>query len=612
MAPGGTVDFELAARRVADRLMWRRALALANQTVLAAALGAAGAVVLGRQVAPESAAWGLAPLGLILWAAGCVAWAWKERPDAYGALAHWDSVSRTAGSLASAWWFRLQPVPGVGEQLHLREAEGILQRRVPDLAPEIPTGRPARTWWWLLLVPVILGSGLGRRSLSWDQRQLTEETKEVAAGLAQELSATREKLRDEKAGEVAEEIVKGGKLEDIMAGAEKLLAKPGGTTTGEMLDGLEDRARKIEELAQEFRGGNDWAPSALLEELERHADTAALAGEIREKHAMGGAAEAERLGDLAQTPGGAERLQQALESAVGKVDPSQGQSPVVRQLAEAETHLQARAGDQASDDFRELSEHFRDLARKDDARKELEALAAQLREGAEQLAGSTQENSRESAPANEPPPGAQALADQAPPPAAGESANPPPVPSGSGKSPSPGGNAAPLPGPPDAPVPGQANAPVPGTTAPPPSASLTLQAPVPGQAPTPAGPSLSAPVPGQPAPGAPGSTSGLQPGLNAGEGTAAMAPAPSKTLASARDDRVETKRGTEGDSETRSVQSNKVREEAATLATRAASGDFRSVEESAMDEQALPPGRRDQVRRYFNALRDRFEEEEAP
>jgi hypothetical protein len=305
MAPGGTVDFELAARRVADRLMWRRALALANQTVLAAALGAAGAVVLGRQLAPESAAWGWAPVALVLWAAGCVAWAWKHLPDAYGAFAHWDSVSRTAGSLASAWWFRLQPVPGVGEQLHLREAEGILQRRIPELAPEIPTGRPTRTWWWLLLIPVIVGSGLGRRSLSWDQRKLTEETKEVAAALAQELSATREKLRDEKAGDVAEEIVKGGKLEDIMAGAEKLLAKPGGTTTGEMLDGLEDRARKIEELAQEFRGGNDWAPSALIEELERHADTAALAGEIREKHAMGGAAEAERLGDLAQKPGSA-------------------------------------------------------------------------------------------------------------------------------------------------------------------------------------------------------------------------------------------------------------------------------------------------------------------
>ena len=66
----------------------------------------------------------------------------------------------------------------------MREAEGILQRRIPELAPEIPTGRPTRTWWWLLLIPVIVGSGLGRRSLSWDQRKLTEETKEVAAAAA--------------------------------------------------------------------------------------------------------------------------------------------------------------------------------------------------------------------------------------------------------------------------------------------------------------------------------------------------------------------------------------------------------------------------------------------
>jgi hypothetical protein len=522
-------------------------------------------------------------------------------------LAHWDSVSSTGGSLASAWWFARNNATGPGEQLHLRAAEEIVLRRAPALPQELAPGRPARTWWWLVIIPVIVGSGLGRRSLSWEERPITAAMKETAAGLAQDLAILRERLRDESPSADAQPEAKSGKLEDLVSGAEKLLAQPGHASAGEMLDGLEDRARKIEDLAREFRGNADWAPPAVVEELERHADTAALAGQIRERNALGGAAEASRLAELSQSGVAADRLQQALKSAVGKANPDEGRSAVVHELAEAETHLQARQGEQAGDDFRQLSEHFRGLARQEDARKELEALTAKLREGAERLTGSARENTRQSVAANEPPPGAQALDDQAPPPAPGESVNPPPVPQGSGKSPSLGGNAAPMPGPPDAPVPGQATAPIPGTTAPPPSATLTLQAPVPGEASPPSGPMLSAPVPGSNAPGAPGQTAGLQPGLNAGEGTAPMTPAPSKTLASARDDRVATKVGAEGESQTRAVRGNQVRAEQATVATRQASGATGPVEESAMDEQALPASRREQVRRYFNALRESAE-----
>jgi len=615
MAAEGVVDLEPVARRVADRLTLRRALGLANRTVSWAAGAAVLSVVLGRQLGPGGSSWFLAPVVLGGWAVGCAFLAWRHRPDVYAALAYWDDVSLTTGSLASAWWFGKGTASTTGERLHLRQAAEILGRRVEELDVEIPIGKIARHWWLLLLVPSILVSGLGRRALAWEELPLTSEMKEEAATIAEDLAAVREKLK-ESDPTAPEQASKDEKLEDILAGAEELLGKAGKATTGEMLNGLEDRARMIEALAKEFRGEDDWVPPAVLEELERHADTAPLAGEIREKRPLGGASESDQLAELAKTPAAADRLKQALDAAMGKVSDQEPASPVMGHLAAAETHLEARQSDQAGGEFQELGEYFRGLARKQEAREELQALAAQLREGAEELAGATLEGARETGPAETPPPGAESLTAQAPPTPSENAAatTPPPVPPGGPKSPSPSGNAAPMPGPPGGPVPGQAAAPVPvpGTTAPPPSASLALQAPVPGQPPGGAPQTLSAPVPGQPVPGAPGSTPGMQPGLNAGEGTAALVPAPSKTLASTRDDTVDAKIGTEGESETRAVQSNKVRTESATLETRDAGGNFLSVEEGAMDEQALPAGRRDQVRRYFNALRQSFDTEESP
>ncbi len=608
------VDFEPVARQVGLRLVMRRALSMANRTVLGVALISAASVVLVRQANPGGSAWWAAWVVLALWAGGCGALAWWRRPDAYAALAHWDSVSQISGSLASALWFRGKGHVTPGEVLHLREASKILRSRLPNLKSEVPAGSVARTWAWLVLVPVIVGSGLGRRTLAWEDRPVTERMKEAAAALAEDLAQLQEKRKDDAVDPPAETK---GQLEEILADAQELLGKPGEATTGELLNALEDRARQVENLAREFQGQGDWVPPEVLRELERHADTADLAEEIREQRAMGGANESERLAELVGTAA-SDRLRQALDASLGKAPADSADSPVMRHLTSAETHLESGERDQAAVDFQELSDHFRGLARRQEAREEMQALADQLRAGAEELAGATQEDQAgEANPSQTPPPGAESLAAQVPPsPSAGTATTPPPVAPGDAKSPSPTGNAAPVPGQAGAPVPGQADAPVPvpGTQTPPPSAALTLAAPVPGQTPPPGGAlqsqTLSAPVPGQPAPGAPGSTAGLQPGLNAGEGTAPLVPAPTETMANAREDKVQAAMGTEGDSETRAVRSEQARAEAATREAKGGAAEFLSVEESSMDEQALPAGRRDQVRRYFNALRQSLETEE--
>jgi hypothetical protein len=67
--------------------------------------------------------------------------------------------------------------------------------------------------------------------------------------------------------------------------------------------------------------------------------------------------------------------------------------------------------------------------------------------------------------------------------------------------------------------------------------------------------------------------------------------------------------GNEGDSETRAVRSEQGRAETVNREAKGGAANFRAIEESAMDEEALPPARRDQVRRYFNALRQTSEAE---
>lgn len=604
-------DFEPVARRVGNRLLCRHALQLANRTVVWVSLAAALGVVLTRKALPGESGWWMAVLLLGLWALVCGAISWWRRPDAYDSLAHWDAVSPVRGSLASALWFQEQSALGPGESLHLREAERILAERLPGLDAEVPTGSMTRSWTWLLLVPLAFGSGLGRRTLALEDRPLTQRVRATAEALSEDLGKLRRSLEEDSGAKT--EGVSPGRLEEILAGAQELLGNPGKATPGEMLGALEDRARGLEKLADEFRGEDAWVPAEVLETLERHADTAPLAGEFREKRAMGAAAESERLAEVAGGPSG-DRLKEALAASLGKAAPDQAESPVMRHLQSAETHLHSGKADEAAVDFQELSAHFRGLARRQEAREELQSLAERLRSDADQLAESTREGSGEPSPSSSPPQGAEALAAQAPSaPPEGNAANPPPVAPGETKAPGSTGNAPPVPAPPGAPVPGEATAPapVPGTQAAPPSASLTLSAPVPGQVPPPGGApqTLSAPVPGQPAPGAPGATAGLQPGLNAGEGTAPMASSPGKTLESARDDKVQAKMGNEGDSETRAVRSEQGRAETVNREAKGGAANFSETEESAMDEETLPPARRDQVRRYFNALRRNSEAE---
>ena len=89
-----------------------------------------------------------------------------------------------------------------------------------------------------------------------------------------------------------------------------------------------------------------------------------------------------------------------------------------------------------------------------------------------------------------------------------------------------------------------------------------------------------------------------------------MNDAPSETLKATGDAKVVAQAGKEGESTTRAIE-GQAKAEQATRSRQEVMVDFIAVEEQALDDQALPMSRRQQVLRYFSGIRAQFESNEA-
>jgi hypothetical protein len=98
-------------------------------------------------------------------------------------------------------------------------------------------------------------------------------------------------------------------------------------------------------------------------------------------------------------------------------------------------------------------------------------------------------------------------------------------------------------------------------------------------------------------------------GLPPGKGTAELKGEETEAQETARQALVKAQTNQEGASRVRQVQGGAPGEEQATRGASAAAVEFLEAQEQALDESALPVARREQVRRYFNELRRRLENE---
>ena len=134
-----------------------------------------------------------------------------------------------------------------------------------------------------------------------------------------------------------------------------------------------------------------------------------------------------------------------------------------------------------------------------------------------------------------------------------------------------------------------------------------LLAPVPGGA----KPDDKSPVvilPGEGAPSDPKGPMLTMPGsgLPPGSGKAELNNTPTTKQNTENQSVVRAQQNSEGQSTVRSVEGGVRNEQSTRTATQTALEAIQA-EEAALDEAALPPARREQVRRYFNELRKRFE-----
>lgn len=637
-------DCRAAARAVRRRLAlvaFARSLRASHLAVGGVALLAV--VALRRLGEWRTGEWIVVAALLALWLG--VSWlvAAAGRPGTEKALRLLDRRGGWKDCFSSAWDFLKRAEPGEAERLHLSRAAAALpgaRRRVRELFAPPSLGA---VWAAPLLA---LGFGL----LPWGRVAPDARDLALSEGMAAAAAAQAEALRREaaKAGELdALTEEERTRLDALRAEVDELaqdLADAEGLTAGEALDSLEARARAAERLAEQLGGADGgWASEAMLAEMGRHPDTADLALFLKDKAAEGAAAEsgslAAALADEAITAETQERFTRSLESVAGAATEEDKARPVGERFGNAARKLIDAQPRTAAREFEELAKFFLELARREEARRKLEELAETLREAGGEIAGSElermEEMAGEAAPRSPAPQGLQALDAPSPgtasekspgDPLAAETAEGAPALAASPAGP-PQEGPAPVPGA----VPGQGErggskekgeqtfaAPVPGEKAPEGQTGSGLGMSDRARDGKGEGGMLSAPIPGMP-PGesVPGQGAGMklgasassqagQGGDEAGAGTAAMAGTASDLLKASGDAKVAARAGREGESSVRAVE-GQAKAEPAKRSRQEVVSEFIAVEEQALDDQALPLSRRQQVLRYFSGIRAQFE-----
>jgi hypothetical protein len=599
----GSVRIRVLLRRWLDQLL----------RLAPASLGLIAVGLVIRLVFSPAIGLGLGWFALSAWVVSAAVLVWLQRPTLYQALALWDRSAGRREAFANAWWFEQQQVRTEAESRHMKTQAERLPDAVGDLARDLPV--KARRWHVAppaaMLVVLLVSAWVSPEAVLWKIDEQMAGAAEAEAKKLAETEIDRKKLESltEEEKKAIEELEK-----KLQAAAEQL-ADSAGKDAREVLRDLERRAREAEDLAKQLGDDRDaWASDALVEELRRHADTADLGDAVAAKKADRAAAEADdlasQLGSSDLTEETRERMNETLQKVMGQAEEADRNRLVGGHVMEAAEDLAQQDATAAGQEFQQLAERMRDLRRRQQTRDELQKIADQLRQSGNNIAGQNEagamqemagagqqsgQGSEGDAPQVEqaqagagqsslmPPglnqmnsqPGAGQGMPQAPVPGTGESRNIPMLsqaPEGSGQ----GGEGAPM-----------------------------MMAPVPGSDPDQV-PDAFMLGQGQPPNGA-SSMAFMIPGSNKpGIGKAELEAEATEKIDTSNSSMVTARPGSEGQSTVRAVEGG-VRQENASRSATEEAVEFLAAQEEALDEAALPPARREQVRRYFTELRKRFE-----
>ncbi|MCB1228513.1 MAG: hypothetical protein KDK99_22095 [Verrucomicrobiales bacterium] len=623
VAPASVGDsFGVAAGRVVRRVLLRRGLTGWGRGAGWVGLGMGVMLVVVLLLWPG---WAVAMGGVLLlgWVVFAVGWVWWQRPDAYSAWAHWDEVAGRREDFAAAWWIESERATEAAAVRHWEMQRVRLPEAMKKLAEDLPLPVP----WRALAVTAGLLVALG--GLQWGMRPEVEpalsESGVAAAGTVAEQVAQMAEQTPE-AGLTAEER---GELEKQLKQAAEALQQAAGESLREVLAQVESRAQAMEEIAlRQGLDGERWASEALTQVLQEQADTGDLGDAVAAHQAEAAAEQAERLAGLLEKgteSAAGERVAQGLQKAGAAAEEADARRLVGGPVTEAAAAVAEGRASEAEAAMRRLAEGLREVARRERAREQVQRLADQLRAAGGQVAAAEggleqvdsvaevadsesasggENNSEPASSAADEGAAQKGAANQAawsPPPNAA-----PPNPSGAEGSASAGQQG------------GQGQ-----------TGEMRAAAGQSGRANQPpdtdAGddlPQIFAPIPGQPGDqppdtlisgGPPPAGAELQrmqmagSGLRAGAGTAEMKGDATFAQQASREALVQAQDTGEGQSAKRQVAGGAPQTEQAQRARQQQAREFSAADEAALDELALPPARREAVRRYFNELRRRFE-----
>jgi hypothetical protein len=384
-------NFRAAADTVVRRLVLARWTALLEKSALPVFVPAVVLLVATRL---GGARWNELPAALALTALwiGCVALlTWLRRPQGLAALALWDERAGRHEAFASACCFESSARRTPGQELHLAHAQALLDQALPSLPAEVPVRVRPRA----LLVPAVflalVASGLLRCEVAAEEAALEQDALARARAAADVIEEESLKLKD-LAGLKPEELAAAEKLKQKLKQTAEKMRDPGDSGSRELLSELEKRAREAEKLARLLDAEEVKDLSGkFLDELGKHADLGKLAAALKAKDLEASKLSAEELARKLKasefSKEESKRLKDALEKALKAGDDKDLKSAVGEGLAAARDELAAGDAGGAGQQMAQMAEQLGAMAQREQARRRLERLVKMMRDAGWQMNG---------------------------------------------------------------------------------------------------------------------------------------------------------------------------------------------------------------------------------
>ncbi len=401
MNKNNATSLSRVARQVQRRLIvqrWFHALQATSLTLFTAAVG-------GMVMCRLTGFWqpGIPTAGAVVgvWLVATVLWAVLGRPSPVEAMAIWDQRANTDEMFLSGYCFERHLQEDVsrvegdrtadGEALHLERTYRTLREEM-DHVPKYFSLRPPVS---ALVMPVVFlalaATGLFLPPVSPDDLPVDRQARESAEEVGRDLEEAAEQLEDNEAL-TKEEQKKMKQLKESLTKTAKELENVEEETPRDVLKKLEQQARKAEKLAKSLgaKAASELS-SAMLTELGRHADTAELASALRARDLPEIAKQAKKMAkklkskklSLQQT----QRIKRALQQSTKKATKADKQTLAGKHISGAARQMKRGSRKGAAKKFSRMSKKFRQLQRRRAGQKRVQRLAKRLRGAGHRIFG---------------------------------------------------------------------------------------------------------------------------------------------------------------------------------------------------------------------------------